>query len=31
MTDSVHTIKRTEPALKHAEAIPDQQLRRLIN
>src|SRR5438445_13268327 len=31
MTDSVHTIKWTETALKHAEAIPDQRLRRLIS
>ena len=31
MTDSVHTIKWTETALRHAEAIPDQRLRRLIS
>ena len=31
MTDSVHTIKWTETALKHVEAIPDQRLRRLIS
>ena len=31
MTDSVHTIKWTETALKHAEVIPDQRIRRLIS
>ena len=31
MTDSVHTIKWTETALKHAEAISDRRLRRLIS
>ena len=31
MTDPVHTIKWTETALRHAEAIPDQRLRRLIS
>ena len=31
MTASVHTIKWTETALKQAEAIPDQRIRRLIS
>ena len=31
MTDSVHTIKWTETALKYAEAIQDQRIRRLIS
>jgi mRNA interferase RelE/StbE len=31
MTDSVHTIKWTATALKHAEAIPDQRIRQLIS
>lgn len=31
MTDAVHTIKWTATALTHAEAIPDQRIKRLIS
>ncbi len=31
MSGSVHTIKWTETALKHAAAIPNQRIRRLIS
>ena len=31
MTDPVHTIRWTETALKLAEAVPDQRIRRLIS
>lgn len=31
MTDAVHTIQWTATALKHAEAIPDQRVKRLIS
>lgn len=31
MTGSVHTIKWTATALKHAGAIPDQRIRRLFS
>lgn len=31
MTDSVYTVKWTETAVKLAEAIPDQRVRRIIS